>query len=99
MNARAILMATDASVQAEIRSMFQGGRQIMAWAVDPNEWEIYEAGYVDSDGITFDMILEGYEDETPIAVALLKPDELANGIEYPIYDRDGVDVIGEYNGD
>ena len=105
MNARAILIASDGRVRTEIRNMFRGDQQVMLWAADPNEWEIYEAGYIDpTDGYTFEDILEdgayeANEEEIPVAVAYLKPADLETQVVYPIYDRNGVDVIGEYNGD
>lgn len=102
MNIRANLMASDGRVRTEIRSMFRNDQQVMIWAANPNDWEIYEAGYVDSDGHTFEDCIEDYEaneEEIPVAVAFLKPDELENQVVYPIYGRNGTDVIGEYNGD
>jgi len=102
MNIRANLMASDVLVQSEIKNMFRGDKQVMMWSVNPDDWEIYEAGYVDSDGHTFEDCIEDYEaneEEIPVAVAFLKPDELENQVVYPIYDRNGVDIIGDYNGD
>jgi len=101
-NARAIQVASDNRVRTEIRNMFRNDRQVMIWAANPTDWEIYEAGYVDSDGYTFEDCIEDYEaneEEIPVAVAFLKPDELENQVVYPIYDHNGVDIIGAYNGD
>lgn len=101
MHKRAILMSTDGRVRTEIRQMFCGDSQVMQWAANPDDWVIYEAGWVD-DGCTFKdliSIYEANEEEIPVAVAYLKPSELEAQVVYPICNHNGVDVIGEYNGD
>ena len=102
MNARAIQVASDNRVRTEIRNMFRNDRQVMIWAANPTDWEIYEDGYVDADGYTFDDAIESdikNEEEIPVAVAYLKPDELESQVVYPIYDRNGVYVVGDNHGD
>lgn len=96
MNKRAILIAADNRVRTEIRNMFRNDQQVMIWAANPNDWEICK------DGNAFDEEISDYEaneEEIPVAIAYLKPDELEAQVTYPIYDRNGVDVIGKYNSD
>lgn len=103
MNKYAVLVAANKKVLAQVGQSFGNDPQVMAWATNPNDWEIYEPGYVDADGYTFDDAIESYvenEEEIPVAVAYLKPDELESQVVYPVYDRNGVYVVvGDNHGD
>ena len=90
------LIATDTRTQTEIGSMFNSDPQILKWAADPTEWEICKAGNYFEEAIAD---YEANEEEVPVAIAILKPSKLEGQVVYPIYYRNGINVIGEYSGD
>lgn len=120
MNKFAVLASLDKKVLSWVNEQFgpeendptMGHLTVMAWATNPDDWEVYEVGQpvhmLHWDG-TFEELMTDQDyaygnmdpDDCgdPVAIVCLMPSELENQIEYPIFEVDGVYIIGHCSGD
>lgn len=98
----------DTTLHEEVAAMFyeahdeahdpKADKELRGWLANPSDWHVTDV----SDGEEFEETIEYMvqdDDPVPVAVAVLRPQDLEAQVIYAIFEEDGVLKLGEHSGD